>query len=248
MPVHDDRLLFEFLILEGAQQAGLSWETILKKRENYRRAFDRFEVAKVARYTEKKIAALLQDAGIVRNKLKVNSAVTNARAFLKVQEEFGTFDAYIWRCVEGKPTQNAWKALKQIPASTKVSDAMSKDLKQRGFRFVGTTICYAHMQATGMVNDHITSCHRHAAVAALSKKVQRVTPPKRPLAASPARHLVSSRHGCTHSPGISDRRPDAHAHRAELPGGGSVFAGEFAAARNCKTAPLAVLASVCAAV
>ena len=169
VPVHDDRLLFEFLVLEGAQ-AGLSWETILNKRQNYRRAFDQFDVAKVARYTEKKIAALLQDPGIVRNKLKVNSAVTNARAFMKVQDEFKTFDAYIWRFVEGKPIQNAWKSLKQIPAATKVSDAMSKDLKQRGFRFVGTTICYAHMQATGMVNDHITSCHRYDAVAAISKK------------------------------------------------------------------------------
>ena len=168
VPVHDDRLLFEFLVLEGAQ-AGLSWETILNKRENYRRAFDRFHVEKVARYTEKKIASLLADPGIVRNRLKVNSAVTNARAFLAVQEEFGTFDGYIWRFVEGRPVQNAWKSLKQIPASTKISDAMSKDLKQRGFRFVGTTICYAHMQATVMVNYHITSCHRHEAVAALSK-------------------------------------------------------------------------------
>ncbi len=168
VPVHDDRLLFEFLVLEGAQ-AGLSWETILKKRENYRRAFDGFVVEKVAGYGENKIAALLQDAGIVRNKLKVNSAVTNAQAFLKVLEEFGTFDSYIWRFVGGRPIQNAWKSLKQIPASTGISDAMSKDLKARGFRFVGSTICYAHMQATGMVNDHIVGCHRHQPVAKLGK-------------------------------------------------------------------------------
>jgi DNA-3-methyladenine glycosylase I len=167
VPVHDDRLLFEFIVLEGAQ-AGLSWETILNKRENYRRAFDGFVVEKVARYGDKKIAALLQDAGIVRNRLKVASAVTNAKAFLKVQEAFGSFDAYIWRFVEGKPIQNAWKSLKQIPPATTISDAMSKDLKSRGFRFVGSTICYAHMQATGMVNDHIVTCPRHAAVAKLA--------------------------------------------------------------------------------
>jgi DNA-3-methyladenine glycosylase I len=164
VPLHDDRLLFEFLVLEGAQ-AGLSWETILKKRENYRRAFDTFIVEKVARYSDKKIEKLLQDPGIVRNRLKVASAVTNAKAFLKIQNEFGTFDAYIWRFVDGKPIQNAWKSLKQIPPSTKISDVLSKDLKSRGFTFVGSTIIYAHMQATGMVNDHLISCHRHAEVA-----------------------------------------------------------------------------------
>ena len=168
VPLHDDRLLFEFLVLEGAQ-AGLSWETILNKRQNYRRAFDNFDAQKVARYDAKKVAKLLADAGIVRNKLKVASAVTNANAFLKVQDEFGTFDKYIWRFVDGKPIQNKWKSLKQIPPSTKVSDAMSKDLKGRGFTFVGSTIMYAHMQATGMVNDHIVECHRHEAVARMGR-------------------------------------------------------------------------------
>jgi len=168
VPLHDDRALFEFLVLEGAQ-AGLSWETILNKRENYRKAFDGFDAEKVARYGTKKVAALLQDAGIVRNKLKVASAVTNAAAFLKVQAEFGTFDAYIWRFVDGKPLQNARKTLKDIPASTKESDVLSKDLKQRGFKFVGTTIMYAHMQATGMVNDHLVSCHRHDPVRKLGR-------------------------------------------------------------------------------
>jgi len=160
VPVHDDRRLFEFLILEGAQ-AGLSWRTILNKRENYRRVFDRFDPEKVARYNTAKIARLLKNDGIVRNKLKINSAVQNARAFLKVQEEFGSFDAYIWRFVDGRPKINHWKTLKQIPARTAESDAMSKDLRQRGFNFVGSTICYAHMQATGMVNDHLMSCFRH---------------------------------------------------------------------------------------
>ncbi len=169
VPLHEDRGLFEFLILEGAQ-AGLSWETILNKRENYRKAFDGFDAEKVARYGEKKVAALLADAGIVRNRLKVASAVTNAKAFLKVQEEFGSFDSYIWRFVEGKPIQNAWESLKQIPAATKISDALSKDLKGRGFRFVGSTIMYAHMQATGMVNDHLVSCHRHQACAKLGNR------------------------------------------------------------------------------
>ncbi len=159
VPVHDDRMLFEFLILEGAQ-AGLSWLTILKKRENYRRAFDGFDAAKVARYGEKKIASLLEDEGIVRNRLKVRSAVTNAKAFLDVQEEFGSFDRYIWGFVDGKPIVNRWKTMKELPAKTKASDAMSKDLLQRGFKFVGSTICYAHMQATGMVNDHTTDCWR----------------------------------------------------------------------------------------
>ena len=165
VPLHDDRALFEFLVLEGAQ-AGLSWETILNKRENYRRAFDYFDPRKVARYDAKKVAALLQDAGIVRNRLKVSSAITNAQAFLKVQEEFGTFDAYIWRFVDGKPIQNAWQTLKHIPPRTALSDLIAQDLKSRGFKFVGSTIVYAHMQATGMVNDHVVACPRHRALRA----------------------------------------------------------------------------------
>ena len=159
VPVHDDRLLFEFLILEGAQ-AGLSWDTILKKRENYRRAFARFDARKVARFGTRHIRALLQDPGIVRNRLKIESTVSNARAFLAMQEEFGSFDRYIWQFVGGKPRQNARKG-KDIPARTAESDAMSKDLQKRGFRFVGTTICYAFMQAVGMVNDHLTTCYRY---------------------------------------------------------------------------------------
>lgn len=162
-PLHDDRLLFEFLILEGAQ-AGLSWRTILNKRENYRRAFDRFDAKKIARYDARKKKQLLADAGIVRNRLKIESTIDNARAFLDVQDEFGNFDAYIWRFVEGKPIRNEWRALKEIPARTKESDAMNKDLKKRGFRFVGSTICYAFMQATGMVNDHVVDCFRYRAV------------------------------------------------------------------------------------
>jgi len=157
VPVHDDRALFEFLILEGAQ-AGLSWSTILNKRENYRRAFDGFDPERVARYEAKKINALLADPGIVRNKLKIAAAVANAKAFLRVQEEFGTFDAYIWHFVGGKPRINHWKSLKQVPARTPESDAMSKDLQRRGFKFVGSTICYAFMQAVGMVNDHVADC------------------------------------------------------------------------------------------
>ena len=163
VPVHDDRTIFEFLILEGAQ-AGLSWDTILRKRQRYREVFDGFDPGRVARYDQRKIQALLRDAGIVRNRLKVASAVANARAFLKVQEEFGAFDAYIWRFVGGRPKQNAWKTHKQIPARTAESDALSKDLKKRGFGFVGSTICYAHMQATGMVNDHLVSCFRYREV------------------------------------------------------------------------------------
>ena len=162
-PLHDDRLLFEFLILEGAQ-AGLSWRTILNKRENYRRAFDRFDAKKVARYDARKKKQLLADPGIVRNRLKVESAIDNARAFLDVQDEFESFDAYIWRFVEGKPIRNEWRTLKEIPARTQESDAMSKDLKKRGFRFVGSTICYAFMQATGMVNDHMVDCFRYRAL------------------------------------------------------------------------------------
>jgi DNA-3-methyladenine glycosylase I len=163
VPLHDDQRLFEFLILEGAQ-AGLSWETILKKRDNYRAAFDDFDPARVARYTTRKVEKLLADPGIVRNRLKVESAVSNARAFLDVQKELGSFDAYVWRFVDGKPLVNQWNALGQVPAFTSQSDAMSKDLKKRGFRFVGSTICYAFMQATGMVNDHATNCFRYRQV------------------------------------------------------------------------------------
>lgn len=160
VPVHDDRLLFEFLILEGAQ-AGLSWDTILRKREHYRKAFDNFDVSRVARYDAKKVRSLLADAGIVRNRLKISAAIDNARAFLQVQEEFGSFDKYIWQFVGGKTKRNKWKAHRQLPAKTAESDAMSKDLKKRGFRFVGSTICYAFMQATGMVNDHAMTCFRY---------------------------------------------------------------------------------------
>ena len=160
VPLHDERALFEFLILEGAQ-AGLSWITILKKREAYRAAFDNFDAVRVAGYDDNKIAQLLQNPGIVRNRLKINSAVTNAQNFLAVQEEFGSFDAFIWRFTGGEPQQNSWRTLAEVPASTATSDAMSKELKRRGFKFVGSTICYAMMQATGMVNDHTTDCFRH---------------------------------------------------------------------------------------
>lgn len=162
MPAHDDRVLFELLTLEGAQ-AGLSWSTILKKRENYRRAFADFDPARVARFTPAKIERLMLDAGIVRNRLKIESTVSNARAFLRVQDEFGSFDTYIWQFVGGHPKRNARRSMSDIPASTPESDAMSKDLKKRGFRFVGTTICYAFMQATGMVNDHLITCFRYNA-------------------------------------------------------------------------------------
>ena len=161
VPLHEDRRLFEFLILEGAQ-AGLSWSTILRKRENYRKAFDRFDPRKVARYDEQKVAALLADAGIVRNRLKIGSAVNNANRFLAVQKECGSFDAYIWKFVDGKPVQNRWRERADLPARTPLSDAMSKDLEKRGFRFVGSTICYSFMQAVGMVNDHMVDCFRHA--------------------------------------------------------------------------------------
>jgi len=160
VPVHDDRMLFEFLVLEGAQ-AGLSWETVLKKRENYRKAFNNFDPVKVSRYGDKKIEALMGNKGIIRNRLKIASAVNNAKRFLEVQKEFGTFDAYIWQFVNGKPITNRFKSMQEIPATTKESDAMSKDLKKRGFKFVGPTICYAHMQATGMVNDHVVDCFRY---------------------------------------------------------------------------------------
>jgi DNA-3-methyladenine glycosylase I len=164
VPVHDDRTLFEFLILEGAQ-AGLSWLTILKKRDNYRRAFDCFDARKVARYDARKIKKLMADAGIVRNRLKLASTVRNARAFLAVQKEFGSFDAYLWRFVGGRPIQNRRKPSTRLPARTPESDALSKDLLRRGFKFVGSTICYAFMQAVGMVNDHTTDCFRYAEIA-----------------------------------------------------------------------------------
>ena len=166
VPLHDDQKLFEMLVLEGAQ-AGLSWLTILKKRDAYRRAFSQFDPGKVARYDARKITRLLANDQIVRNRLKITAAVTNARAFLAVQEEFGSFDRYVWRFVDDRPMQNRWTTLKQVPAQTKASDAMSRDLKQRGFTFVGPTICYAHMQATGMVNDHLVGCFRRRACARL---------------------------------------------------------------------------------
>ncbi|HKB58818.1 MAG TPA: DNA-3-methyladenine glycosylase I [Gallionellaceae bacterium] len=164
VPLHDDRALFEFLVLEGAQ-AGLSWITILRKRDAYRKAFDNFDAARVARYSDRKIAALLQDSGIVRNRLKIEATVNNARRFLEVQAEFGTFDRFIWDFVDGEPRQNRWRREADVPAQTKESDAMSKELKRRGFKFVGSTICYAHMQATGMVNDHMADCFRHGELA-----------------------------------------------------------------------------------
>ncbi|MGE5230482.1 MAG: DNA-3-methyladenine glycosylase I [Deltaproteobacteria bacterium] len=164
VPVHDDHTLFEFLILEGAQ-AGLSWETILRKRARYREVFAGFDPARVARFTEARVARLLRDPGIVRNRLKVESAVTNARAFLAVQREAGSFDAYVWRFVDGTPKLNGWRAPSQVPARTGESDALSKDLRRRGFRFVGSTICYAFMQAVGMVNDHTTGCFRYRELA-----------------------------------------------------------------------------------
>jgi len=168
VPIHDDRVLFEFLVLEGAQ-AGLSWRTILRKRDAYRRAFDRFDPRKVARYEKRKVAALLRDAGIVRNRAKIASAIKNAKAFLDVQAEFGSFDAYQWRFVNGRPIQNRWSAQGDIPPRTAQSDAMSDDLKRRGFSFVGSTIIYAHMQAVGMVNDHVVTCFRHREVARLGR-------------------------------------------------------------------------------
>jgi DNA-3-methyladenine glycosylase I len=161
VPVHDDRKLFEFLILEG-MQAGLSWITILRKRENFRRAFAGFDPEKVARFGPRDVRRQMADAGIVRNQAKILAAVTNAQAFLRVREEFGSFDSYMWQFVGGEPRVNRRRSIKDVPAATPQSDAMSRDLKQRGFKFVGTTICYAHMQATGMVNDHLTACFRHA--------------------------------------------------------------------------------------
>jgi len=163
VPIHDDQMLFEFLILEG-MQAGLSWLTILRKRENFRAAFDYFDPRKIALYNEKKIGELMQNSGIIRNRLKITAAVQNAKAFLDVQAEFGSFDTYIWQFVEGKPIVNQWKTLKEIPAKTPLSDTTSKELKKRGFKFVGSTIIYAHMQATGMVNDHTVDCFRYQEV------------------------------------------------------------------------------------
>jgi len=173
VPVYDDQTQFEFLILEGAQ-AGLSWATILNKREGYRKNFAGFDPVKVARFTDKRIEKILKDPGIVRNRLKVQSAVTNAKAFLKVQKEFGSFCKYIWSFVGGKPIQNAWTKDSQVPATSPESDALSKDLKKRGFKFVGSTIIYAHMQATGMVNDHIVSCHRYKVCARLGRARKRL--------------------------------------------------------------------------
>jgi len=163
VPEHDDRRLFEFMLLDGAQ-AGLSWLTILKKRENYRKAFDGFDPERVARFGERKMRALLADGGIIRNRLKIMSAIQNAKAYLEVQREFGSFDAYIWRFVGGKPRRNSWRTLREIPARTPESESMSKDLRKRGFNFVGPVICYAFMQAAGMVNDHVVSCFRHEQV------------------------------------------------------------------------------------
>jgi DNA-3-methyladenine glycosylase I len=163
VPIHNDRKLFEFIILEG-MQAGLSWSTILRKRENFRKAFNNFDPKKIARYDKRKIKELLANPGIIRNRLKIEAAIQNARAFLAIQQEFGSFDKYIWQFVNGKPKVNVWKTLKELPARTAESDAMSQDLKKRGLRFVGSTICYAHMQATGMVNDHTIDCFRYKEV------------------------------------------------------------------------------------
>ena len=163
MPLHDDRKLFEFIVLDGAQ-AGLSWSTVLRKRENYRKAFQGFDPAVVARYTEKDVQRLLKDVGIIRNRLKIESAITNAKMFLDIQKEFASFDAYIWQFVDNKPIQHAFRRLAQIPATSNESDAMSKDLKKRGFKFVGSTICYAFMQAAGLVNDHLVDCFRYREV------------------------------------------------------------------------------------
>jgi len=168
VPVHDDRRWFEFITLEGAQ-AGLSWDTILRKRDAYRIAFRGFDPAKIAKFGERDVARLLADAGIVRNRLKINSAIGNAKAFLAVQKEFGTFDDYVWRFVGGLPRNNKWRALRELPARTAESDAMSKDLSKRGFKFVGSTICYAMMQATGMVNDHLVDCARYKALTRAAK-------------------------------------------------------------------------------
>jgi DNA-3-methyladenine glycosylase I len=178
VPVHDDRLLFEFLILEGAQ-AGLSWTTILNKRDNYRKAFDGFRPEKIARYGARDMKRLLGDAGIVRNRLKITAAIENAKRFLAVRKEFGTFDAYLWSFVGGTPIQNRWRRMADVPARTAESDAMSRDLQRRGFKFVGSTICYALMQATGMVNDHLVTCPRHALVSRLRRAGESSSSPTR---------------------------------------------------------------------
>ena len=183
-PLHDDRRFFELLVLEAAQ-AGLSWLTVLKKREAYRKAFDDFDPEKVARYDQRKVARLLADEGIIRNRLKIGAAIANAKAFLAVQKEFGSFDTYVWRFVGGKPIHNRRKAIKEVPARTAESDALSKDLKSRGFRFVGTTICYAFMQASGMVNDHLVSCFRHREVT--GPRSRRAAASPRSRAAAPTR-------------------------------------------------------------
>ena len=172
MPVHDDRLLFEFVILEGAQ-AGLSWTTILKKRNNYRKVFDGFRPEKIARYGARDVKRLLGDAGIVRNRLKIAATIENAKRFLAVRKEFGTFEAYLWRFVGGKPIQNRWQRMADVPARTAESDTMSRDLQRRGFKFVGSTICYALMQATGMVNDHLVTCPQHAEARRLGRRKQK---------------------------------------------------------------------------
>ena len=181
VPVHDDRKHFEFLVLEGAQ-AGLSWETVLNKRDAYRRAFSEFDPEKVARYTQKRIQKLISDPGIIRNRLKIEAAVRNAKAFLKIQKEFGSFDAYCWRFVDGHPKRNAWKRRREVPALTVESDAFSKDLKQRGFSFVGSTIIYAHMQAVGMVNDHLVRCFRYPEVMRIESAPKRA-PGRKPAPA-----------------------------------------------------------------
>jgi DNA-3-methyladenine glycosylase I len=165
VPVHDDRKLFEFVVLESAQ-AGLSWYTILRKREGYRQAFDNFDAEKIARYDDAKVQELLTNSGIIRNRLKIQSTITNAQSFLNIQAEFGSFDAYLWQFVDGKPKVNVWHTLAECPATTPESDAMAKDLKKRGFKFMGSTVCYAHMQATGMVNDHLLSCFRREEILA----------------------------------------------------------------------------------
>ncbi len=167
VPVHDDRKLFEYMVLDGFQ-AGLSWATILNKRDNFRRAFDDFDPTRIARYTKRKVAKLMADAGIVRNRQKIESGIGNAKAFLELQREYGSFDAFIWQFVGGAPRQNRWRTMKQIPATSPVSDRMSKDLKSRGFRFVGSTICYAFMQAAGLVNDHVVTCFRHDPIRRMS--------------------------------------------------------------------------------
>lgn len=191
VPVHDDRRWFEFLLLEGAQ-AGLSWDTILKKRGHYRRAFAGFDARKVARFGSAEMRALMRNPGIVRNRLKVRAAVSNARAFLAVQREFGSFDRYIWRFVGDRPLRNRWRTMKQVPASSPESDAISKDLRQRGFRFVGSTICYALMQATGLVNDHLVSCFRYRQVSRPSFLVSRSSSRAVPRGRAPGRSRIAS--------------------------------------------------------